>query len=225
MSDQVSADIVLGQHGDALIIDLNPGYAVVVADAKVSDAEGAQVIFGSFNLGQDFNGDFAAVGDSGSEAGHGGLVPSGQAKIPGKLSYLLLGKLCFTERASDVGASSGVKARAEVSEVVGVGAVSDPGEALLFGDGEEPGVQFALTEEAALRAVLLVAGVMGLEGVYDAMLEAELLSEGFGRLQLGAGDAGGVGGDGEGTITEGGVGLDGQERAVDASGIGHYDGA
>ena len=66
---------------------------------------------------------------------------------------------------------------------------------------------------------------MGLEGVYDAVLEAELLSEGLGRLQLGAGDAGRVGGYGESTVTEDCVGLDGQERAVDASGIGHYDGA
>ena len=75
-----------------------------------------------------------------------------------------------------------------------------------------------------MGAVLLVTGVVGLEGVDNPVAEVELPGQGLGGAQLGPRDAGGVGGHGQGPVPEGRMGLHGEERAVHTAGIGNDNG-
>ncbi len=90
-----------------------------------------------------------------------------------------------------------------------------------FHDGEE--LVFAV--EAALAVVALVVGVFELVGVKDfggdAVIKNQLESGG----ELGTGEGGGVGDDGEHAWAEGLVGGEGEEGGVSTAGVGDEDGA
>ena len=62
--------------GDALLVGLNAGNVAVVADSKLSHAKTTNELLGGADLVESRHGNRRAVGNSGRETGHSGLVPS-----------------------------------------------------------------------------------------------------------------------------------------------------
>ena len=155
-----------------------------------AEAEVAQDVLGGFDAVQGFDGYGGAVGDAGGQAGLCRLVPQGDAEPLGGGAHLGFVHLRLDHGAADFMLGGGGHAGAVVAEVVGVGAVGDPGVAFGGGQRAELVVKLGFAEVAALGSVGYVALALQLVGVDDAVIEVELGGDGFGVGEIAGGQGG-----------------------------------
>ena len=166
---------------------LDPGQALVVADAELAEALLAEKRLGGVHLAELLGRDAIAVLEARGQAREGGLVPVGQAERAADLPHLALPQLGLDERRPDPAGLRRLHARPVVAQVVHDGAVDDRHAAVLAGHRVEPGEELVLAEEAAVGGIGRVLGSLELLRLHDHVGKAEMRGEAAGLAQLGGG--------------------------------------
>ena len=182
-------------------------------------------IFGAFDLGEVFCGDWAAVLDAGGKAGAGGFVGEDEAGVTGQGANFGFGEAGGYERGLRVMEGGGLLTGPKFTFVVEVHAIGDGGETEGGALGFHLGEKFIFAMEAALSIVAGIVGVGKFGRLENLEGDVVLLGESDGIGEFFAGQRGGIGDAGEHAGTERPVSGEGEEGRICAAGIGDEDGA
>jgi hypothetical protein len=165
---------------------LNSGEIFVVADATLPKTPIPKDFFGGFNPTKLFGVYGLAIGDAGSEAGHGRLVPSRKAHLAGEQANFGLRETGLLKRTSNTVVFGRSVARPVVPEIIQDGPVDDITETFPLGQGQKPPKKFLLAEIAAVRGVGGIARVRDLVSLQDEVADPDGQGEGsrLGQLRL-----------------------------------------
>ena len=149
------------------------------------------------------------------------FVPNWQIHLLRKRSDIGLRESCFYHGTSDGEIARRFQTGPEIAEIVSVRAVCDLVPTLGSSDIDQVGVQLSLAEEAALKVIGRVTGIVDLVCDDYAMVPGLLFRKINGIYELIFGQTRGVGGDGDRFVAERLLCDGGQESAVYAPGIRH----
>ena len=133
---------------------------------------------------------------------------------------VVLSEVGFEQRTADGVIGGRAAAGAEIAGVVEVAAVQDRSEPALSGDPGESPIKLVLAVEAAVRVVLHISRIVHLARVDQLVRNPDLLRERLSLLDLRGGHRWGDTSDGECAVAEDVMCDGGDERRVDAAGIG-----
>jgi hypothetical protein len=207
-----------GQLGE---IDLEAGERVgahlVQTHAQLAETQLLQLGLEAADLRETLARDGGSIRDAARQAGRGGLVPDRQLEAGGGGADVGLGELGLDQREADAVLAGGVEAGAIVAEIVDDDPRGDEGDAAGFPLALGHRVELGLAVEAAVGAVLRVAGVVDLVRVDELVAGADGAGDGRRLFALAGGQAGAHGGDADGAVAEHLRCDEEQERAVDAA--------
>jgi hypothetical protein len=145
----------------------------VVADPELAEAERADERLGGVDLTELFRRDPIAVLKPRGQARERGLVPRGQAELARERPDLFLPQLGLDQRRAHAALLRRFHARAMVAAVVHVGAVDEGAAPFPLGDRRELDEELFLAEEAAVRRVPGVVGILELLRSHDQMAHSQ----------------------------------------------------
>ena len=191
--------------------------AIVVADAKLAEAERTHDLLGGVDLSQLGRGDAISVLEARRQTRERRLVPRRQPEPARELADLRLPQLGLDERRAHATLRRGAHPGAVVAEVVHDRAVHEHARAFALGDWRQPHEQLFLAEEAAVSRVLRVLGIIELARLHDLVAHAEQPGEALGLGQLARGIRLGIRGHEERAVADGLARRASQERRIDAA--------
>jgi len=179
--------------GDDLVqrvgLDLQPRRVAVVAHAQLPEAQGAQRRLGGLDGTEPAERDRCAVGQPGSEAGGGRLVPGPQPQGARPVPDVVLGEAGVGQREGGPRRGGGGLPRTVVPQVAQVDP-EDDGRALGGGEGPERGHEGRLAAGAAVGAVGDVGRVLHLVGGHADPAQVPLVGQRTALRLLAPGEGG-----------------------------------
>jgi len=178
----------------------------VETDAELAEAEVAEGGLSAVDEREAFGIDFCAIGNTGSETGGRGTIPSGKASAAREFTDFGFAEADVEKRGENFVLGGGFVAGAEVECVVGVDAVSDRGDVFIGCELIEDREEFILAEIATVAIVSAVRGVIHFVSFDEFVANRKLLEEGSELITIVGGIAWRDGSDGKSAFAEGFVG-------------------
>jgi len=141
------------EAGEVFRWDFNPRNCFVVADPEGSETVLAQKVLRLFNLPQLFGRNWRTVRETGSKAGEGRFVPSGQTQPTGEAANFAFGETQFGEGRNRSLLFRSLHPRAKIVQVVGNRTVNDVAETEFLGKGLQLAEQVRLAKVAPVGRV------------------------------------------------------------------------